>query len=41
MKIARIVAVAALAGFLGLSAAVAPAQARLDTSWGYVSGGSR
>lgn len=41
MKIARIVAVAALTGIISMTAAVAPAQARLDTSWGYVSGGSR
>lgn len=41
MKIARIVTVAALAGIISLSAAVAPAQARLDTSWGYVGGGKR
>ncbi len=38
MKIARVVAVAALAGVISLTAAVAPAQAKLDTSWGYVSG---
>ena len=38
MKIARIVAVAALAGAIGFTAAVAPAQARFDTSWGYVAG---
>lgn len=41
MKITRVLAVAALTGILSLTAAVAPAQARLDTSWGYVAGGGR
>ena len=40
MKIARIVAVAAIAGLISMTAAV-PAHARIDTSWGYIGGNGR
>ncbi|MFC6695958.1 hypothetical protein [Nocardioides daphniae] len=41
MKIARVLAIAAVAALLSVNASVASAQAKLDTSWGYISGGGR
>ncbi|WP_275403743.1 hypothetical protein [Nocardioides jishulii] len=41
MKIARVLAIAAVAALLSVNASTATAYAKLDTSWGYVTGGGR